>query len=183
MSDENQEDTNETVDFEVIREPVKLTKLDKARIKLRSLEDKRDELQAKANLTSSECRRLAMLDVQISSAQNSYARENQRAADDLWRLRRAIDDWRATEDGRQQWNQSRRKVRINPNSDLSGLTPEQKQQHARDRRSDANWIKRQRDKGVPEVAIMAALETRIEIRLRDRVEADKLADLPTFGRF
>ena len=73
--------------------------------------------------------------------------------------------------------------RVNPNADLSGLTPEQKQQHARDRRSDANWIKRQRDKGMSEATIKAALEIRIETRMRDRVEADKLVDLPTFGRF
>lgn len=183
MSDNSQYNIDDGADFEVIRKPVKLTQLDKSRIKLQSLEQDRDRLQAKEDLTTSERRRLAMLDVQIPSAQKSYARENQRAADDLWRLRRAIDDWRATEDGRQQWNQSRRKVRVNPNSDLSALTPEQKQQHARDRRSDANWIKRQREKGVPEATIKAALEIRFETRMRERVEADKLADLPTFGRF
>ncbi|GHC17405.1 hypothetical protein GCM10007291_15220 [Gemmobacter nanjingensis] len=148
---------------------VKLTAYDRRRNELRELEAKRDALEAKSDLDDRERQTLATLIPVIAKAQERFEREGKRAKEDLWRKRRGVDEWRAGE-GRDDYNAKRRKVRHHPNADLSDMTPDQKAQYERDRRSDANWFKRQREKGVNEAAITAAYAERLEVRRREREE-------------
>lgn len=168
---------------------VRLTAYDRRRIELRELEAKRDAIQAKAELTPEDRTRLAALGPVIAKAQERFEREVQRAKDDLWRKRRGIDEYRAG-DGREEYNAKRRSVRQHPNADLSDMTDEQRAQYERDRRSDANWFKRQRDKGMSEAMITAAYAQRLEARQLERTEKAQADDAeaamqenPIFGMF
>ena len=169
-----------------IFDPVRLTPYDRRRQELRDLEEKRDLILAKPQQTDDDAKRLVALGPLIQKAQERFDRESERAKDDKWRQRRAINEWRRDE-GREEYNATRRKVRLFPNADLSGLTPEEKAQVERDRRSDANWFKRQRDKGVPEAAITAAYAIRLKEREAKRdAEASSDAILrqhENFGMF
>jgi len=156
---------------------IKLTPYDKSRIKLRELEEKRDAIHAKGELTADDQTRLAVLAPLIDRAQARFEREGKRALDDTYRKRRGIDDWRAS-DGREEYNVKRRKVRQHPNADLSIMTADQKAQYERDRRSDANWFRRQREKRMTEGAITAAYAQRLEARKQERmVQAQEEADM------
>lgn len=150
-----------------IYEPVKLTAYDRRRNELRELEAKRDAIQSKAELTPEDQTRLAVLAPLIDKAEARFEREGKRALDDTFRKRRGIDDWRAGT-GRDEYNAKRRKVRQHENADLSEMTAAQKVQYERDRRSDANWFKRQRDKGMTEAVITAAYVERIRQREAER---------------
>lgn len=149
---------------------LKLTAYDRRRNELRELEAKRDAILAKAEITAEDRARLVKLSPLIESAKIRFDREGERAKDDLWRKRRSIDEWRAGE-GREQRNQSRRKVRAEPNADLSELTPEQKKQRKLDQTADSRWLKRCRDKGWSEAKTQAELAARI--RAREAKRADK----------
>ncbi|MBL4917443.1 hypothetical protein [Szabonella alba] len=157
-----------------IYEPVKLTPYDRRRNELRELEAKRDAILAQDEITDKDRQRLVVLAPLIERAQQRFDREGERARDDTFRLRRGIDDWRADE-GREEYNAKRRKVRLHPNYKLSVLTPDEKKEYERDRRSDANWFKRLRDKGVSEVEITAAYAIRLEEREKAR-EAQRAAN-------
>ncbi|MCF8517231.1 MAG: hypothetical protein K9G81_01415 [Rhodobacteraceae bacterium] len=54
--------------------------------------------------------------------------EDERDSDPEWRKRRAADVWR-TGEGREEYNADRRKVREQPNMDLSGMTDVAKREH------------------------------------------------------
>ena len=170
-----------------IYEPVKLTAYDRRRNELRELEAKRDAIQTKTELTPEDQTRLAVLAPLIDKAQARFEREGKRALDDTYRKRRGIDDWRAGA-GRDEYNAKRRKVRQHQNADLAEMTDDQKAQYERDRRSDANWFKRQRDNDVSEAAITAAYAVRIGERDAERAakinddaaEAEMRAN-PNFG--
>jgi hypothetical protein len=140
---------------------VKLTPYDKKRIALRDLEAKRDAITAKGDLTN-EDRPL------IEKAQALFDREGQRAKDDVYRKRRAIDEWRGGE-GREEYNAGRRD-RPEPNADLSGLTPEQKKQRKQDQTNDSRWGNRKRADGWPEPRIQAQLAARIRHREAERIK-------------
>lgn len=157
-----------------IFDEVRMTAYDRRRLELRELEAKRDLILSKPEQTEDDAKRLAVLAPLIQKAQERFDREGDRAKNDVWRQRRAVDDWRRDE-GREEYNAKRRKVRHHPNADLSNLTPEEKAQVERDRRADANWFKRQRGKGVSEAAITAAYAVRLEQRRASR-EADASTD-------
>ncbi|MGA0539041.1 hypothetical protein [Neotabrizicola sp. VNH66] len=168
---------------------VKLTPYDKRRLALRELEAKRDTITAKGELTAEDQTRLAVLAPLIDKAQALFDREGQRAKDDTSRKHRGIDKWRAG-DGREQRNQSRRKVRAEPNADLSELTPEQKNRRKLDQVADSRWMKRKRADGWPEPRIQAELVVRIRQREADRADKAQVADDeaamradPNFGKF
>lgn len=161
---------------------IKFTPFDRRLKELRDLQEKREVL-----LTQPENQRqLAVLDYRIRNAQERFDTEKKRDADDAWRRRRDIDDWRSR-DGREARNASRRKVRSKPNEDLSHLTPEQKEQRKRDQRADANFIKRKEQAGMPQANIQAALLLRqqqrdAKRRASEEMERD-LATNPAYGIF
>jgi len=161
---------------------IKFTPFDRRLKELRDLQEKREVLLTQPDNQ----RQLAVLDYQIRNAQDRFDTEQKRDADDAWRRRRDIDDWRSRE-GREIRNASRRKVRSKPNEDLSHLTPEQKEERKRAQRADANFIKRRREEGMPEADIQAALALRQQERDAKRnATADverQLATNPTFGMF
>jgi len=161
---------------------IKLTPYDRRRQELRALQEKRDKL-----LTHPESqRRIAELDYQIKKAEDRFEKEKKRGTDDSWRRRRDIDDWRS-QDGRELRNASRRKVRSKPNEDLSHLSPEQKEERKRDQRADANFIERQKAKGLAASDIQAGLLLRQQQRENKRLavaEAENaMARNPAFGIF
>lgn len=160
-----------------IWEPVKLTAYDRRRLELRELEAKRDAITAQGEISDTDRTRLAKLAPLITRAQERFDRESQRALDDVWRKRRNIDDWRG-DAGREEYNASRRKVRDHPNTDLSEVTDKEKAQYKRDQKSDANWFKRQREKGLNEAVITAAYAKRLETRKQEReTKAQEDADM------
>lgn len=169
-------------DPDVIIEQPKLTPYDRRRMELRELEAKRDAILAGGEVSDDDQRRLAALAPLINEARKRFDLECKRATDDLWRERRSIDDWRAGE-GREERNKSRRKVRTAPNADLSAMTPEEKAQYGRDRRSDTNWFSRRRKKGESEASIAAAYAERLELRRRERAAMEELHSHPDFGKF
>ena len=176
-----------------IFEPIKLTPYDRRMKELRDLQTRRDAITANGNIGTFGQRRLLVLEREIKVAQERFDHEGERARDDGWRARRGIDEWRA-DVGREQYNSSRRKVRVLPNADLSEMSPDQKAQYERDRRSDSNWLKRCREKGMAEPDIAADYRARVadrthgrkeELALSEQAEADDdgLRNLPGFGMF
>ena len=189
----NSNEAHEDDDEGPIWDPIKLTPYERRFIELRELQGKRDAIAAGGDLSDYDQRRLLVLAWQIGKAQKRFDLEGERARDDDWRIRRAIDDWRGGI-GREPYNSSRRKVRIMPNADLSKMAPDEKAQYEKDRRSDANWIKRCRDKGMTEPDITAAYRARIVERTQNRKVAltvlkqaeaddDRLRSLPGYGMF
>ncbi len=142
-----------------IPQQIRLTPYDRRMQELRSLRDKYDEVSKQPNKE----RQLAQLAYLIRRAEERLEEEMRRDGDDGWRRRRDIDRWRSG-DGRESRNASRRKVRSEPNEDLSHMTPEQKEQRKRDQRADANFIKRQEAKGLAASDIQARLLLRQEQR-------------------
>ncbi|MBL4928010.1 hypothetical protein [Fuscibacter oryzae] len=171
-------------DPDTIIPEVKLTRWDIARANLREAEAKRDTILAKPVRADGDARRVLLLDHAIEKAKAAM----KRAEGDVSRRQEGIDDWRAGE-GRAVYNAKRRK-REQPNADLSSLTTEQKDQHGKDRRSDANWFRRQRENGIPEPRIQAEFAARIQKREADRAakaqedaeEATSRVD-PRYGMF
>lgn len=161
---------------------IKLTPYDRRRQELRELQEKRDEVSTLPNSQ----RRLAGLEYKIEEAQRRFEEEQQRATDDSWRRLRDIDDWRSR-DGRELRNTSRRKVRSMPNDDLSDLTKEQKDRRKGFQRADANFIARNKLKGVSEAEIQAGLLLRQQKREIKQAAADEaesaLSVNPTYGMF
>lgn len=161
---------------------IKFTPFDRRLKELRDLQEKRAVLLTQPDNQ----RQLAVLDYRIRNAQDRFDTEKKRDADDAWRRRRDIDDWRSRE-GREIRNASRRKVRSKPNEDLSPLTPEQKKEHKRAQRADANFIKRQKAKGLAAFDIQAGLLLRQQQRESKRVAATEaesaMARNPGFGIF
>lgn len=158
--------------YEVIYDTPRLTPYDRRFTELRSLQQKREDLLSNPVMSGRSQMRVAILTWQIGVANERFKIETARAVDEQWRTRRSIDEWRGGE-GRDEYNASRRRVRAAPNTDTSNMTPEQKVQHGRDRRSDANWLKRCRDKGMPEEEVAAAFTERLEARKRERAASIK----------
>ncbi|NEJ21114.1 hypothetical protein GR247_13160 [Rhizobium leguminosarum] len=160
---------------------IKLTPYDRRLRELRALREQRE-----LSISSSNQRRMAELDYQIKKAEERLEKEKRRDADEKWRRLRDIDDWRSR-NGRASRNASRRKVRNEPNEDLSHMTPEQKEERKRDQRADANFIKRQEAKGVAASDIQVRLMLRQQERDSKRgavAEAESgMARNPTFGMF
>ena len=111
-----------------IWDPINLTTYDRRLKELRELQGKRDAIAAAGDLSDRDQRRLLVLAWQIGKAQKRFDLEGERARDDDWRIRRAIDEWRGGI-GREPYNSSRRKVRFLPNADLSKVRPEQHPWH------------------------------------------------------
>ncbi len=174
--------------FEIITHEPKLTRLDKARHKCSELEAKHESLSSIENLSPDEVRLLAVVERQLAEARQRYALENKRAADDVFRRNEAIDEWRASEEGRLVYNAMRRTVRDKPNADLKGMTEAEKEQHRLDQKADNKWTNDKRRKGWPEDQIEAAFAIRLQERAakRDRPAADPttaMENLPDFGTF
>lgn len=161
---------------------IKLTHYDRRLKKLRDLQEKREVLLEKPDHE----RQRATLDYMIQDAQKQFDKEKKRSIDDAWRRRRDIDDWRSRE-GRELRNASRRKVRSKPNEDLSHLTAEQKAEHKRGQRADANFIKRRTEEGMSKADIQVALELRRRARaakLATKLPVEQpLAQNPAYGMF
>lgn len=165
-------------DPDVIFDEVNLTRWDKASRKLRELQAKRDALPP-----DYPPHLVAALDQQITFARDAL----KRAEGDVSRRQEKIDEWRA-DAGREEYNASRRKVRDNPNADLSNMTEAVKRQRKQAQINDSKWLARRRDAGIPEAQIQAALVERIRIREAkrlDRTQADAeqaaLEALPGYG--
>ena len=168
-------------DPDIIIHAPKKTPYDTRREELRKVQAKRDVILAQPELSDDDRRRVALVEIQITRAQERFDKETKRAVDAGWRKRRAIDEWRAGV-GREQRNSSRRK-KLKPNLDLSGMTDDQKKLHKQDQCSDANWIKRCRGKGMAEAMIAAAYAIRLEVRTVERAEKAEMHDNPNFGMF
>ncbi|MDO9581851.1 MAG: hypothetical protein Q7J24_01880 [Desulfomicrobium sp.] len=176
-------------DPDVIFEPPRLTRYDKARAKLTGLLAKRDALAANPALSDKDAQRIVKLNLSIDLAEKAV----KRAQDAHQQRLDEIDRWRAGE-GADEYNAKRRAkrrtVRAHPNADLSNLSEAEKAQYEKDRRSDANWFKRQRDKSVSEDIITAAYAVRIHEReakraakaQADDAEAEMRAN-PIYGRY
>jgi len=151
----------QTPDFDdpdVIREEVKLTRYDKARDKLRNLEEKRAALPA-------DC---APAKIAIIEEQIKRAREAVKAAEgDVARMRDGIDEWRAGA-GRDEYNASRRNGKGTPHADTSNMTEEQKAQHEKDMAFMRTFRSRHRKKGWADNKIEAALIVKMRERGADR---------------
>lgn len=176
-------------------EPTRPTPYDKRFTELRKLQSKRDAISGTGDLSDDDQRRLVVLAWLIEKAQKRFDIEIERGKDDEWRRRRNIDEWRAGI-GQSEYNTSRRTVRIFPNASLSQMSPDEKLQYEKDRRSDANWLKRRRDKGMTEATIVAAYRERLAKRKQERelgltvlqeaeggADDDGLRNLPGFGVF
>lgn len=151
----------QTPDFDdpdVIREEVKLTRYDKARAKLRNLEEKRAALPA--DCVSA---KIAIIEEQIKRA-----REAVKAAEgDVARMRDGIDEWRAGA-GRDEYNASRRNGKGTPHADTSNMTEEQKAQHEKDMAFMRTFRSRHRAKGWTDDKVEAALIVKMRERGADR---------------
>ena len=162
------------------RLPIRLTAYDRRLKELRELKQKREALLARPD----SMRRIAEVNLLIERAQAGLDAEVKRSSDDTWRRLRDIDDWRSR-DGKELRNARRRKVRSKPNEDLSHLTPSEKEQHKRDQRADANFIKRRELDGMSAADINAALLQRQQERVAKRMASDThdLGTNPDYGVF
>lgn len=153
-------------DPDIIMPDAKLTRWDKASRRWRDLVAKREKLPP-----DHPPHKVALLDQQIVTARKAL----ERAESDVSRWQEAIDNHRA-DAGRADYNRRRRKVRSQPNADLSDMTPKQKEQHGKDRRADANFVKRRRNAGIPEAKIQAELVVRIRAREAERAAKARAAE-------
>jgi hypothetical protein len=140
--------------WRIEKEPTRMSRYDRAFVKKRTLQSKYD---AEADLHKKQ-----LIGLQLAKAKKVLATELERGADETWRERDRIDEWRAGA-GRDERNTSRRNVRIKPNlmtpkSILASETPEQREQ--RERATDKTRKKEAR----------AALteEQKAAVRLKDR---------------
>lgn len=124
---------------------VRYTPWDRAKEKLRLADEK---LSGTVEGTTEH----AIAKRKYDEALRKFRIEEQRDSDPKWRALRSNDIWRAGE-GKEVFNKSRRKVRDNPNMDLSGLTPEQKRQRELEQDRVRKAIKREAER----VAKAAAL--------------------------
>lgn len=173
--------------FEVIRPEPKLTRLDKARLKLVDLEEKYERLSAIADPSPDDVRMLAVVGAALENARRAYGLANKRAADDVFRRNEAVDDWRAGE-GREDYKKSRRGVRAEPNADLSNMAKAEKEQRHRDQKADSKWRTGRRNKGWSEDQIQAAFVIRVQEREAKRQQqaaepSPTMENLPEFGTF
>lgn len=171
--------------YELIVHEPKLSRLDKARLKLDQLSEKHERLSAIADPSPDELRMLAIVGASLGHARQRYKLENERAADDIARLWEARDEWRASEEGRPIRNLSRRKVRAHPNANLKDMTDAEKEQHRRDQKADSKWKASRRDKGWSEDQIQAAFAIRLQEREAERRRPATVAleNLPGYGTF
>lgn len=147
--------------------PVSMTPYDRRLKELRDLEAKRDAVLSKAERSNEDTMRLTCLEPLISQAQERFDSERKHAESDIGRLRYRIDNWRSNE-GKDDYNASRRNKRDKPNADLSRMTPEQIAQRERDRSADSKWLNRRRAKGMDEEALAQAYEQHLEQRNQKR---------------
>lgn len=186
-----QADSAPNSDEGVIWEPIKLTRYDKARMRVSELESERDILLGKGDLSVEDHQRLTKITgYLLPSANSKFQKEAKRALDDQARRFDSIDEYRKTEEGRASYNTKRRKVREEPNNDLSGMSEAERKQYDLDKDSDRKWQSRQRKKGVPEKTIRAELAARIQKReterdckVRSEIEEREMRNLDTFGMF
>lgn len=168
----------------IIHEP-KFTRLDKARQKCRDLEDEQERLSAIDSPTPSDLRLLVIVKTRLENANQRYALENERAADDVFRRWEAINQWR--KDNPDLYNKPRRKVRDKPNVNLKDLTEAEAKQHRLDQKADSKWKGSQRKKGMSEDRIEAAFAIRLQERTAARAKAafpaTKMEDFPEYGAF
>lgn len=154
--------------YEVIRHEPKLTRLDKARLRLDRVTEQHERLSAIANPSPEDRRKLMIVSGALEHAREQFARENKRATDDVYRRNEAVTEWRS--ENKDLYNAMRRKVRSEPNADLSGMTEAEKEQHRRDQKANSKWLISRRKKGWSEDQIEAAfaiyLQERAERRAR-----------------
>ena len=139
------DDTYERIDYAPA-----LTPYDKARTRKTEAEVWRDVCEP----GSDEYHR-AMAD--LAEANRALKVEVERATDDGWRKRRAIDIHRAGE-GREEYNSSRRKVRPQPNARRQDMTPEERKNHDADMNAKRAWVSKKRKAGWAEDRIAAELQ-------------------------
>ena len=151
-----------------IWKPVVLTPYDKRRMELRDVEAERDALLAKEPLTARDEQLLAVLNYKVARAQERFDQAIEFADSERGRAIYRINDWRRNE-GREEYNAKRRKVRLRANASLHRMTDEQKLQHRRDQKADAKWKKEQLAKGISDTDLEAAFAERLERRARKRV--------------
>lgn len=123
----------------------------------------------------------AILNKQCERAQEKYIKELHFHETEGGRALAKIDDYRANE-GREERNAKRRKVRANPNLKPSKMSNDEKKLHAEERKaknSDGEWVRRQRLKGASEEEIAVGLRLRVEIRAAERAVQSN----PNFGIF
>jgi hypothetical protein len=168
---------------------LKLAPYDKRRNELNALTAERDLIRGLGETTETDRQRLNELVSLIVTAQERFEREGKRALDDTFRKHRGIDDWRSG-DGQEEYNATRRKVRLQANAKFPDGSDEKKLQHEKDMASDRSWRSRCRKAGWPEVRIQAELAVRLrarEVNQAAKVEGDAeeaaMRSDPTYGTF
>lgn len=152
---------------DIIVEPIKETRYDRAREAVRQKEAKLNEAMAAGR------KDIAVLVAQLGQARKRLDVEIDRSRDDNARKWEGIDEWRAGE-GRATYNSKRRKKRALPNDDLSHLTPEQRKQRKDEQRLDWKFMDRKRKAGWTEPQITAAMITRLAEREAKRAQETEI---------
>lgn len=96
----------------------------------------------------------------VASAKARYKQELQRSLDDGFRQLRAIDEYRMTDEGREERNRGLRKKREEPNQSLAGMTDAEKAVHRAAKAADRVWRADKRKAGWTEDRIAAGLAAR-----------------------
>ena len=127
-------------DFEDLPEKewpeVRITAYDRARIACRAAEARLEEEKTKG--VGSGAYHEAM--TELRSAKAKFQLELKRSTDDKFREMERISDWRFT--NKEERNRRDRKVRTEPNKDLSRMTDEERAAHIKDQNSDRSFRRR-----------------------------------------
>lgn len=136
--------------YERIDDALALTPYDKARQRLTDAEILRD-----VAAPGSDEYHEAMAD--MAAAKRDLKTAIERDADPVFRKRRDIDEHRAGP-GREEYNDSRRKVRVTPNARRQDMTPEERLQHDKDMNAKRVWVSKKRKAGWSAERIEAELQ-------------------------
>lgn len=177
-------DRSEDADFRW--EKKTLTGYDKRFMELREAEAKRDALIAQADTSEAGVKALKNALVKVAEAKRRLEKEKEFAESDKGRLIYRVNFWRANE-GREDYNASRRKVRVEPNK--PNITDDEKARREREKNRLKNKQLRDRKKAELAADEEKAERNREEARLRKQrqrerqrlQQAQQLETLPTFG--
>ena len=138
---------------ERVYDPVRPTPFNRAFMALHEAEEARD-----AAAPDSPEFHAAM--VRVATAMTKYKLELERSLDDGFRQLRAIDEYRMTDDGREERNRRLRKKREEPNQSLASMTDAEKTTHRAAKAADRVWRADKRKSGWTEEQIAAGLSAR-----------------------
>lgn len=176
------EDDDEGPIFEAPR----LTRYDKARAQVREAEEALKAEVAKladdADLMPAQLAGIMNAKLRLKQAQDRLKREIDRDGTEVGRYHNNVDEWR-TYEGREEFNLSRRKVRLMPNAGyekLDGLTEDEKRQRLTDQKKASQYRAKKRAAGWTEDRIAEGLAAYMAKRLADRqakTESEGIAEM------